>query len=342
LEVSGEFEKVIPLISICIPTYNRCEQVSKLVKDILCSSVEELEIIVLDNCSNDDTKQQLSTIVDSRLVFIRNEENIGGIFNILKSISLASGKFALLCLDKDYLDHNKISTLINRIQLDPEVVFGYCSLNIHEVEEDVIYESGFDSVMNMAYLSRHPSGMFYKTKEYKKLPILNEIFTDRKAFPFYTDLINAEMAMIGKSQIIKLPVFYTETKEEAVKTLSFTYDLNNVYFSPNNRIIEFDVYVQNAVKLSLSHYKTLRLMSKLYEQGLMSSTFGYKRMVEDAHVCLHNRISTQKVSKLYLWEINFKFSKHFFRKKLPINTLQKILIIFCYEIKFMLKIFLMK
>ncbi|PTS96259.1 hypothetical protein DBR11_19550, partial [Pedobacter sp. HMWF019] len=215
---------------------------------------QDIEVIVLDNLSTDNTKDLLDNIKDNRFSLIQNDENIGGILNPLKCIGLASGNFALLCLDKDYLDYREIGKLIENINLDSEVVFGHCELNIKKGGQGIIYGQGYDSIINMAYLSRHPSGMFYKTSEYVNLEIVKRIFVEKRMFPFYPDLINAEMAMIGKSQLIKQPLIYTESKDEASRSPSFTYDVSNAYFLPSKRIIEFDTYIESVHKLSLPSY----------------------------------------------------------------------------------------
>ncbi|WP_394775117.1 glycosyltransferase family 2 protein [Flavobacterium sp.] len=334
--------KLTPIISICIPTYNRCNKVYKLINNILLYQGTEIEVIVLDNCSTDETKHLLSEIKDPRFSFIQNEENIGGVFNLLKSLSLGSGKFSMLCLDKDSLDHRQIDKIIKHINLDSEVVFGHCNQNLQKYSEDVFYAKGYDSVVNMAYLSRHPTGMFYKTTEYNDLSLVKKIFVEKQMFPFYTDMINAEMAMIGKSQIINVPSFYTESKDEASKSPSFTYDVNNAYFSPAKRIVEFDTYLENAQNLNLSSKELFRLIFTLYGHELMQSTFGYRYMIEDDHVCLHNRIAKEKVGFVKLWKLNFLFTSHFFKKRMKINIMQKILIVLCWNTKFLLKSFLSK
>lgn len=338
--LNNNSEKEIPIISICIPTFNRCDKVYKLVNDILLYPGKEIEVIVLDNCSTDETKKILSKIIDNRFSFIQNEENIGGVLNLLKSISMGSGKFSFLCLDKDYLDYRAINKLLYNINLDPEVVFGHCKLNTKEEGQDVIYDKGFDSVINMAFLSRHPTGMFYKTSEYKNLDLLKNIFIEKKQFPFYSDIINGEMAMRGKSRFINLPSFYSETKEEARQKPSFTYNKNNLYFSPQKRRIEFDTYLEYAGKLKLSNYEFYKLILRLYNQELTLSTFVYKYMMSDNDVCGHHNIALEKISIFEILKINLKFSSHFISRNIAVNILQKILIVIFCDIKFLIKLIL--
>ena len=101
----------IPFLSICIPTYNRGEHVSLLVKSILENDSKEFDIVVLDNCSTDNTKELLEQIKDSRLIFKQNKENIGGKLNSAQILTKASGEYALLCLDRDSIDVKYINVL---------------------------------------------------------------------------------------------------------------------------------------------------------------------------------------------------------------------------------------
>lgn len=331
-----------PLISICIPTFNRCNKVYKLVNDLLLSPSQQIEVIVLDNCSTDETKETLNKIDDKRFSFVENEQNIGGELNILKVIGLALGKFSVLCLDKDYLDYQSIEELLKRINLDSEVVFGYCTLNLQKENKDIIYDKGYSSVMNMAYSSSHPTGMFYRSSAYINLSIVKRIFSERKKFAFYTDLINAEMAMIGKSQLINLPAFYTESEEEAISSPSFTYDVSNFYFSPAKRLVEFDTYLENALKLKLSSKELFKVINKLYRKELILSTFGYKKMMDNDAVCIHHRIAKRKVSFFEIWKVNLMFSSHFLHKKIAINRFQKTFIVWKGYVILLAKLFLSK
>ena len=320
-------KKLAPKVSICIPTFNRCTKVYGLVNNILNYVGPELEVVVLDNGSTDETKDLLNKINDDRFSFIQNEENIGGEINIVKVISLASGEFSLLCLDKDYLSYESIAVLIERIKQDSDVVFGHFSLNINTESEDIIYDKGFTAVMNMAYSSSHPTGMFFRTEQYINLPIVKSILKERKRFAFYPDLINGEMAMTGKARLINVPAFYTESEKEASIIASNTYTSNNAYFTPAKRLIEFDIYLENLLELSLTKSQLLKLITKIYRQQLIMSTFIYKKMMANDAVCAHHRIAKQNVSLFEIWKFSFVFSSRFSKKDIPITFFQKKIIV---------------
>ena len=72
------------LLSICIPTYNRCDKVLALLR-FLSSELEnnvfvnDIEIIVSDNCSTDDTKDRVLQFTEGSNFFIYhgNQSNLG-------------------------------------------------------------------------------------------------------------------------------------------------------------------------------------------------------------------------------------------------------------------------
>lgn len=326
------------LISICIPTYNRAEKVFELVQEILTYKGDEIEVIVLDNCSNDQTHLLLDSIKDDRFVYIRNEQDIGGPFNHLKVLTYSSALYAFLCLDKDRLDYRNLPDLINRIKALDEVTFGYCGLNLVKESDDVTYEQGYESLINMAYLSNHPTGMFYKSKIFSNLDKLIQIFNDGKKFGFYPDILNGEMALTGKSKIINLPLFYTESREECAKVQSFTYNDKDIFFAPAQRFTEFYFYVDSVRQLNITRDQLFNTIKKLYVKCLLASTFGYRSIMNDQEVCEHYGMSTRKVGFIEILKIEFYFSSRFICKKLPISNFKKLQLYLFGHFRFLLNL----
>lgn len=325
-----------PFISICIPTYNRAEKVYELVKNILKYKGADIEVVVLDNSSTDNTKLLLGGIEDSRLNIVSNQVNIGGVLNVLKVITEAKGEYSFLCLDKDYINYEEIPNLISLLKLDKEVVLGYCSLNLKKKASDEVFEQGFPSIIHMAYLAKHPSGYFYKTNEFCSSKTLKHIFLNRDKFEFNFEIINAEVSFKGKSKIINLPIFHTETKEDCASVPSFTYNKDNLYFEPFKRLNEYRIYMRNVCELDLLNKEKNSLIKLLYINGLLASTIGYKSILNDNYVCLHHGINTRKVKFFELLKINFNYSFSFIKEPLSISFLRKIYISLYGQLKLLL------
>lgn len=95
-----------PLLSICIPTYNRCQSL-RFVLDRFVENYEfneDVEIVVSDNCSTDDT--QLVGFEYSQkypnIKYYRNEENIRD-KNFIRVLSRGTGKYLKLLNDWCYI-----------------------------------------------------------------------------------------------------------------------------------------------------------------------------------------------------------------------------------------------
>lgn len=95
---------MLPLVSICIPTYNAEKTVVDTVESVLNQTYRNLEIIVSDNASTDNTIALLEKFTDPRIKLYRNSKNIGAEKNFNRCIELATGRYiAIFHADDVYL-----------------------------------------------------------------------------------------------------------------------------------------------------------------------------------------------------------------------------------------------
>lgn len=82
-----------PLVTVVIPVYNGGKYIAAAIESVLGQSYKNLEVIVIDNCSDDDTVDIVTAIQDSRLTLVKNERNVGLAGNWQKAVSMGSGLF---------------------------------------------------------------------------------------------------------------------------------------------------------------------------------------------------------------------------------------------------------
>jgi glycosyltransferase involved in cell wall biosynthesis len=106
------------LITIGIPTYNGSKTIKacldSCITTITCSSFKGVEVLVVDNCSTDGTREIVSDFVESNpgiVRYVRNEENIGLDGNIDKIFTFATGSYVKLLGDDDLLLDDFLSNL---------------------------------------------------------------------------------------------------------------------------------------------------------------------------------------------------------------------------------------
>ena len=113
-------------VSIIIPCYNEHKTIDQIVNKILSQNKIEKEIIIIDDCSTDGTKEILQKNINSKVdKIIYNEKNFGKGFCIKKGVEISSGQIVLIQdadLEYDPSDYNKILKPI--FEGNADVVYG--------------------------------------------------------------------------------------------------------------------------------------------------------------------------------------------------------------------------
>ena len=119
-----------PLISVIVPNYNHARYLRKRLDSITYQSYSNIEIILLDDASTDDSREILADYAanDSRIHCHYNEKNSGSPFRQWqKGIDLACGKYIWIAESDDFADLNFLETLVQKLEKNPTVGLAYCS-----------------------------------------------------------------------------------------------------------------------------------------------------------------------------------------------------------------------
>ena len=101
-------------VTIAIPTYNRADRFLRpAIECALGQTWQDLEIIVSDNCSMDDTPDVVRSYDDPRLRYVRQPENIGANNNFNYCINHANGSYFLLFHDDDIIDADMVESCMD-------------------------------------------------------------------------------------------------------------------------------------------------------------------------------------------------------------------------------------
>lgn len=109
-------------VSICIPVFNRGDFVAAAIESALQQEYCPLEILVVDNCSTDNTWEVLQSFKDSRVKLIRNDSNLGMFGNFNRCLNLASGEYIRFLCSDDLLLPETIEHEARTMQENPETV----------------------------------------------------------------------------------------------------------------------------------------------------------------------------------------------------------------------------
>lgn len=301
------------ILSICIPTFNRGFHVLELVNDILATKLKDIEIIVLDNASTDTTRKLLEQVSDGRLRYIRNENNIGGKLNAVKVLFEPRGTYSMLCLDRDSINVSQLFNLCSFLK-QHDIALGYCVLQTTNDDDFTVFKGGFESLLKMAYLSKHPTGNIYRTSLLKALIDYNDVKSEFFDFDFIHEFINSRLSSSGMSAIVNLPIIetgYFNSKKDFALSGSHSFREGNLYFKPSKRVDHLLLYLDDIAQMNLTVLQEYRLKRRVLLQAMVYSTLSYRKFMRDEFVCSHYNIKIVHISYIQFLPILYSLIKSY-------------------------------
>lgn len=165
------------ILTIAIPTYNAGENLLKAVKS--CKNIklpkDSYEILVVDNCSTDNSISMLENIKDDfpNLVIFRNQRNIGRVPNWNRCLELATGKYIIFLFSNDEIvEENEIEKKIEIAERESAIMV-FCPY----FYGDKLYDTS-DLIMNCA------SSIAYKYALIEHPVEMIRCYINKFSFPF--------------------------------------------------------------------------------------------------------------------------------------------------------------
>ncbi len=143
-----------PQLTISIPTYNRskylAETLMQINSELSGSERGEVEIVVSDNASLDETESVVKVFIKAglQLRYIRNKKNIGSDANIAQCFNLAQGRYVLILGDDDLFIDGAIAKLLDQLKADK---FGVVCVKPYGFDRDFRSEYPGNSDSNQHY-----------------------------------------------------------------------------------------------------------------------------------------------------------------------------------------------
>lgn len=116
------------LLSICIPTYNRCSllkrQINNIYSQLAKTEKDLVEVIVSVNPAGDGSEKYLQEFAKKEDIIINiNQQNIGGVKNIYEAIDRASGKYIWIVSDDDQLLPGLLHKVVTVLKKNPRLAW---------------------------------------------------------------------------------------------------------------------------------------------------------------------------------------------------------------------------
>jgi len=129
-----------PLITIGIPTYNRSAWLQQSIASCLQQTYRNIEVVVSDNASTDDTAEMIQRLTDPRIRYVRHENPLPPYVNWNTCWQHARGEYMTYLSDDDLLDQTFLETLLEEVLRHPKASLYRTGLRCIDAEGNVKWE----------------------------------------------------------------------------------------------------------------------------------------------------------------------------------------------------------
>jgi glycosyltransferase involved in cell wall biosynthesis len=105
----------MPKVSVVLPTFERWSLLARALSSVLEQTEADLEVLVIDDCSSDDTPARLAAVTDPRLRVLRQDPNQGVARARNRAIEDASGEWIAFLDDDDFWAPTRLSESLRAI-----------------------------------------------------------------------------------------------------------------------------------------------------------------------------------------------------------------------------------
>ncbi|BAY12874.1 glycosyltransferase family 2 protein [Calothrix sp. NIES-2098] len=130
-------------ITVCMAAYNGDKYIQLQILSILEQLRDEDELIVIDDCSSDNTTKIIESIKDSRVKLIKNEINIGVIKSFEKALNNVTGNLVFLSDQDDIWLAGKVQNFLEVFQTYPDITLVLSDAQIIDDNGQIIGDSYF-------------------------------------------------------------------------------------------------------------------------------------------------------------------------------------------------------
>ena len=111
-----------PLVSVLMPVYNAGAFLNEAVESILNQTYKNLELIIINDGSTDNTEDRIKSFKDSRIKYFKNENNLKLIKTLNKGLRLCTGKYIARMDADDIALNTRIEKQVAFMELNQNVV----------------------------------------------------------------------------------------------------------------------------------------------------------------------------------------------------------------------------
>lgn len=262
-----------PELSVCIASYNSGDRIISCVENILSYNGDEIEVVVVDNASEDNSVNKLKRILDKRLKIVVNEENIGPFRNFYKALATGEGRYIMLLHEGDDIVVENLPVYLEFLRNSEYDIIKNAYKNMEHV-------SGAVSGAKMQYYGKifsHHGQIVYKRDSFLKIePMECSFDSSFCAYPYFvweTQML-AMYPIYSKRSYINGEIEIIRILEKRIpsRTRSYVNKKAPSSYTFENAVYMFDKQIGLLRKLYVEDRYFSRLCCNLYRGDLFCGT----------------------------------------------------------------------
>ncbi len=274
-----------PLVSVLMTAYNRDKYIAEAIDSVLKSTYKNFELIIVDDCSNDDTLAIANDYArtNKKINVFRNEKNLGQFANRNKAAEYANGKYLKYVDSDDTIASNCIEEMVNAMESFPEAVLGFCHTinNLPKVYPFLIcskevYKRHF---FNGGLLFTGPIGLIISKSAFKE-------FHGFEEFGMPSDN-HLSLKLAGKNKVVAIQpnLFFWRQHSEQV----FNINKTNYYNILHNYQYIKDVIKKYSPLTTAENKKVLYNQKKIFLKNILNLFFKKGKPILAFQILLKNK-----------------------------------------------------
>lgn len=131
-------------VSVCMAAYNGEKYVVQQLRSVLDQLGDEDEVVIIDDCSHDETVPRIDELGDPRVRLLRHKRNLGVMQTFEDALRSATGEFLFLCDDDDIWPATKVARYLRAFEENPESGIVSSSVTVIDEQGARVSNSRFD------------------------------------------------------------------------------------------------------------------------------------------------------------------------------------------------------
>lgn len=269
-----------PLISVVLPVYNVAPYIKEAIDSILNQTIQDFEILVIDDCSTDNTLSVIEAIKDTRIRIIKKLKNKGLIDSLNMGFCQAKGNYIARMDGDDVSVFNRFEKQLKTLQNNPEIKACGCWLQCFEASNELIkHKECHDEIVARMLLHCSMS--------------MGAVMMEREAIKNYTFDIN-KMHVEDYDFWARIA---WNCKFYNIQEVLYYYRIHNAQVSDVHRISQ----IKADIPIKLFLFKKLNYNTELYSDDLIAKM-----------LLLNDYIEVKEVKLFFDWlkelsELNIKY-----------------------------------